>query len=63
LDELQNESKLEREPPAPIPSTVRSSKIPQQPWNGRRVGDPPVEGKLDQPVEPGNCAALTRANA
>jgi len=52
LDELRNESKLEREPPAPIPSTVRSSKIPQQPWNGRRVGDPPAEEKLDQRIEP-----------
>lgn len=50
LDEVQRESRLEREPPAPVHSTVRSAKIPQQPWNGRRVGDPP-EGKLDHPDE------------
>jgi hypothetical protein len=48
LDEIQRESHLEREPPAPIPSTMRSSKVPQQPWNGRRVGDPTLEPKLDR---------------
>jgi hypothetical protein len=31
LEEIQRESRLEREPPAPIPSTVRSSKVPLQP--------------------------------
>ena len=51
LEEIQRESRLEREPPAPIPSTVRSPKVPQQPWNGRRVGDPVTEEKLDQGVE------------
>ena len=51
LEEIQRESRLEREPPAPIPSTVRSAKVPQQPWNGRRVGDPLPEAKLDQGVE------------
>jgi len=47
LEEIRRESRLEREPPAPIPSTVRSAKVPQQPWNGRRVGDPLPEGKSD----------------
>jgi YD repeat-containing protein len=39
LEEVQLESAHEREAPAPIPSTVRSSKVPLEPWNGRRVGD------------------------
>jgi len=47
LEEIQRESQVERQPPAPIPSTVRSSKVPQQPWNGRRVGDPLPEPKVD----------------
>src|SRR5215216_2538356 len=51
LEEIQRESRLEREPPAPVPSTVRSAKVPQQPWNGRRVGDPAPEGKLDHGLE------------
>src|SRR6185369_16581862 len=51
LDEVQQESGLEREPPAPIPSTVRSSKNPLQPWNGQRVGDPIPEANLDHPVQ------------
>jgi hypothetical protein len=48
LEEIRRESRLEREPPAPIPSTVRSPKVPQQPWDGRRVGDPLPEPKLDR---------------
>jgi hypothetical protein len=39
LDTVRNESRIEREPPAPIPSTTRSPKLPLQPWNGRRVGE------------------------
>ncbi len=38
LEEAQRESLQEREAPAPIPSTVRSPKVPLEPWNGRRVG-------------------------
>ena len=44
LEDVQRESQIEREPPAPIPSTVRSPKLPLKPWDGRRVGDP-----FDQP--------------
>src|ERR1044071_7277414 len=40
LDDVKNESSIEREPPAPIPSTVRSPRNSGQPWDGRRVGDP-----------------------
>lgn len=50
LDDLKNESQIEREPPAPIHSTMRSAKVPLQPWNGRRVGDPLAAG---QQIEPG----------
>ena len=40
LEDVQNESHVEREPAAPIPSTLRSPKVPLNPWNGKRVGDP-----------------------
>src|SRR5258705_7156845 len=40
LEEVKNESNLEREAPPPIPSTMRSPKLSEKPWNGRRVGDP-----------------------
>src|SRR6185369_4442206 len=40
LEDVKNESSLEREPPAPIPSTIRSPKNSGKPWDGRRVGDP-----------------------
>ncbi|HKG60835.1 MAG TPA: DUF4214 domain-containing protein [Pyrinomonadaceae bacterium] len=41
LDDVKNESSIEREPPAPIPSTIRSPRNSGKPWDGRRVGDPP----------------------
>lgn len=37
LDEVRSESRTAREPLAPIPSTIRSPKLPLQPWNGRRI--------------------------
>src|SRR5690349_11111533 len=40
LDDVKIESSIEREPPAPVPSTVRSPRNSGQPWDGRRVGDP-----------------------
>src|SRR4051812_4985870 len=40
LEEVQRESQFEREAPGAIPSTMRSAKVPLEPWNGRRVGDP-----------------------
>jgi len=43
LEDVQREGKpevgQEREAAPPIPSTLRSPKVPLQPWNGRRVGD------------------------
>jgi YD repeat-containing protein len=42
LDDLKHESSIEREPPAPIPSTIRSQRNSGKPWDGRRVGDPPL---------------------
>jgi YD repeat-containing protein len=41
LDDVTNESSIEREPQAPIPSTIRSHRNSGKPWDGRRVGDPP----------------------
>src|SRR6185369_11252045 len=40
LEGVKNESHVEREAPAPIPSTMRSKKNEGKPWDGRRVGDP-----------------------
>lgn len=50
LADMQNESSIEREPAAPIPSTMRSPKNPLKPWDGRRVGDPDTRGELDRAV-------------
>jgi YD repeat-containing protein len=50
LEEVQHESQLQREPASPIPSVLRSPKVPLQPWNGRRVGDPGTRGELGQAV-------------
>src|SRR5215207_10105261 len=44
LDLVRSESRIDRQPPEPIPSTMRSPKLSLQPWNGRRVGDPVSEG-------------------
>src|ERR1041384_169789 len=40
IDDVQRESLIEREPPPPIHSTVRSQRNSGKPWDGRRVGDP-----------------------
>ncbi|HEX6717028.1 MAG TPA: DUF4214 domain-containing protein, partial [Pyrinomonadaceae bacterium] len=50
LDDIKKESRLEREAPPPIPSTIRSRKNDGTPWDGRRVGDPVPQGQLDQAV-------------
>ena len=50
LEAVQNESRSERQPASPIPSTIRSPKVPLEPWNGRRVGDPGTRGELGQVV-------------
>jgi YD repeat-containing protein len=48
LEDIQNESTREREPEPPIPSTIRSPKVPLEPWDGKRVGDPGTQGELGQ---------------
>ena len=50
LEAVQNESRSERQPAPPIPSTIRSPKVPLEPWNGRRVGDPGTRGELGQAI-------------
>ncbi len=40
LKHIRNESNLRREAPPPIPSTMRSPRLSEKPWDGRRVGDP-----------------------
>ena len=51
LEDVQNESHREHEPAPPIPSTIRSPKVPLEPWNGRRVGDPGTRGELGQVIK------------
>jgi hypothetical protein len=54
LEQVQGESRLEREVLPPIPSTTRSPKVPLEPWNGRRVGDtePPPKAEQTEPPQP-----------
>jgi YD repeat-containing protein len=40
VEDMRNESSIEREPAGPIPSTIRSQRNSGKPWDGRRVGDP-----------------------
>lgn len=63
LENVKNESQEEREAPAPIPSTVRSPKLPLKPWNGRRVGDPEARGGTDQREIQRHHATLRHAHA
>ncbi|HEX6648430.1 MAG TPA: DUF4214 domain-containing protein, partial [Pyrinomonadaceae bacterium] len=44
LDEIREESQIEREAPPPVPSTIRAKKNEGKPWDGRRVGDPEPPG-------------------
>ena len=48
LEDVKNESQIEREAAPPVPSTIRSPKNPLKPWNGKRVGDPGTQGQPDQ---------------
>src|SRR5262245_39709912 len=51
LEDVKNESNVEREAPPPIHSSMRSPKLSEKPWNGRRVGDSETpQQQLDQPV-------------
>jgi YD repeat-containing protein len=52
LEDVKNESHVEREAPPPIPSTVRAKRNEGKPWDGRRVGDPGTQQRpVDQPDE------------
>jgi len=52
LEDVKNESYVERETPPPIPSTVRARRNEGKPWDGRRVGDPGTQQRpVDQPDE------------
>lgn len=59
MNHVQHESWLEREPPAPIHSTLRSPKLPLQPRDGRRVGD----HEPAAPGQPQRAHARRRASA
>jgi YD repeat-containing protein len=62
LEDVQNESRVEREPAMPIPSTMRSPKVPLHPWNGKRVGDPGTHKGVGQArsFRPDSVVAQTR---
>ena len=64
LEEVQSESAQKREAPAAIPSTMRSPKVPHEPWNGRRVGDRDARDgggqALEQPRPEGRRVAHVR---
>jgi hypothetical protein len=45
-DQIERESRIEREAPPPISSTIRSKKNSGKPWDGRRVGDPWPDQKV-----------------
>ena len=47
LEDVKNESLIEHEPPARIPSTIRSQRNSGKPWDGRRVGDPEPSREVD----------------
>ena len=47
LEDMQRESRMEREPPGPIYSTIRSQRNSGKPWDGRRVGDPEPPRDVD----------------
>ena len=57
LENVQDESHVEREAAPPVPSNIRSPKVPLQPWNGRRVGDPGTRGEV------GHARRVRRAHA
>ena len=57
LEEVKNESNVQREAPPPIPSTMRAKRNEGKPWDGRRVGDPET---LHRPVDQPDLARLTR---
>src|SRR6185503_1242982 len=40
LEEVKNESHVEREAPPPIPSTVRAKRNEGKPWDGRKSCEP-----------------------
>ncbi|HEY2964364.1 MAG TPA: DUF4214 domain-containing protein, partial [Pyrinomonadaceae bacterium] len=62
LEDVKTESESGREAPPPIPSTVRSPKLPLKPWNGRRVGDPEMPDQTVGQVQRAH-AQLRRAHA
>lgn len=44
LEDIKQESGIEREAAPPIPSTIHSPRNEGKPWDGRRVGDPEPRG-------------------
>ena len=61
LEDVKNESHVEREAPSPIPSTVRAKRNEGKPWDGRRVGDPGTQQRpVDQPADSALCLRVRR---
>jgi hypothetical protein len=57
LEDVKNESNVERETPPPIHSTMRAKRNEGKPWDGRRVGD---HGTPQRPVDQPDEGRLTR---
>jgi hypothetical protein len=63
LDTVRSQRPVERELPAPIPSTMRSRKNAEKPWNGRRVAEEQRQlNDQSQNENPSAVSTLRRAN-
>ena len=58
LEKVKSKSNVEREPPASIPSVMRSKRNEGKPWDGRRVGDLEPPPRAAEP-----CGSCREANA
>jgi hypothetical protein len=49
LEDVKNESNVERQALPPIPSIMRAKRNQDKPWDGQRVGDPGTSQSLLDP--------------
>lgn len=65
VDTMRTTRQLERELPDPVPSSHRSRKNAERPWDGRRVGEErkQIEGQAQQRSTTRNANAFSRTGA